>query len=92
MEFHGVGVRVAIPEKKVREVLGDVAGFVCSGRSQRRRCRLLLGKLSFVAGIAHTLRPHLRCLWKAVTAVTSDSPGLWSPFLVSLQVPLPLLW
>eukprot|EP00969_Alexandrium_andersonii_P370723 15477912-Alexandrium_andersonii.AAC.1 len=62
MEFHGASVGVAVPEKNIHEVLRDIAGSVRSGRVQRRRCRSLLGKLRFMAGVAPTLKRQLRCL------------------------------
>eukprot|EP00969_Alexandrium_andersonii_P129188 5708921-Alexandrium_andersonii.AAC.1 len=43
MEIFREGVRVAIPEKRVQEVLGEVARFVRTGRVTRKGGRSRLG-------------------------------------------------
>eukprot|EP00969_Alexandrium_andersonii_P034489 1509194-Alexandrium_andersonii.AAC.1 len=57
------GVRVTIPEKKLQEILRGVADFVRRDYMLKRHARSLLGKLSFVAGLAPALRLHVRALW-----------------------------
>eukprot|EP00969_Alexandrium_andersonii_P339709 15017116-Alexandrium_andersonii.AAC.1 len=44
-----------------------------------------------MAGLAHTLRPRLRCLWK-VLAVPTTKGHFWGPLRISGPTVRPPLW